>query len=266
MKFPSQNKLQYAHAATVSNDGWTTLTTRNAADDGTVTGHLNLFKDLSILNRRGYSMTTNKGVPYVVRAKIDLYLQDEDGFGLNTAAGTDFATTLKIDGCQNNWVMRNAAVKWHAAREAMFRKAGIPRSQRGAYAKTIRYNWDAADDQWVQPIDGAGDPFTGGTWDSTTISTEDDTDMQLRLNGSGVDEGSAVSAASLNMAHSYLCSRAAVPDDSNLESSTTPEAFSVLNDMLANYPSFNVKDDVTVIARDEQDNPPYDDAGDPVQL
>jgi hypothetical protein len=226
-----------------------------------VSGDLNLPKDLSILNRRGYASTTRKGVPLVYQCKVDFYLHDEDGQGPSTALGTDLQATLKIDGCQNNWVMRNAAVKYHAAREMMFKKAGVSKAHRGAYAHEIRYNYDASDDTWLVPIDGDGDALTGGTWDVTTISTEDDTDMQLRLVGTGVDEGSAVSATALQIGHSYLSSRATVPADSNLEATVGPTRFSVLSDMLDDYPSFNVKDDVTVIGQGEGDNPPYDEFG-----
>ena len=161
-KFPSQRKMLYAHAAVVSNDAWTTFTTSNATNDGTVSGDLNLPKDLSLLNRRGYASTTRKGVPLVYRAKIDLYLQDEDGFGLNATVGSDFCTTLKVDGCQNNWVVKNAAVKWHAALAAMRRQASIKKSDLGAYAHEIRYLYDSSTGNWIIPTDGDGDSFSGG--------------------------------------------------------------------------------------------------------
>ena len=94
MKFPSQNKLHYVSGGAISNDTWSAY------------GYLNLPKDLSILNHRGYASTDNKGVPWVFRCKVTTYPQDEDGFGLNAVVGSDFATTLKIYVCQNNWVMK----------------------------------------------------------------------------------------------------------------------------------------------------------------
>ena len=258
-KFPSQNKLQYAHAAAVSNDGWTSLTTRNAADDGTVSGHLNLPKDLSILNRRGYSSTSNKGVPLVYRCKIDLFLQDEDGFGLDAAVGTDFCTTLKIDGAQNNWVMRNAAVKWHAARDNMWKKAGVKRKNLGSWANAIRYNYDANGDTWVQPTDGDGNPFTGGTWDVSTIVDMIDNEYQLCLVGDGVDEDGSTSVSVLSIGHSYLSSRATVPADSNLEASEVPAIYSHLTQLLSptNLESGTEEAYIRTDVATEQDNPPY---------
>lgn len=257
-KFPSQNKLQYAHAAAVSNDGWTVYTTRNAADDGTVSGVLNLPKDLSMLNRRGYASTTGKGVPLVYRCKIDLYLQDEDGFGLDAAVGTDFCTTLKVDGCQNNWVMKNAAVKFHAARKAMWKKAGVSRKHLGAYADAIRYNYDTNGSTWIQPTDGDGNPFTGGTWDTSELLTESDSSgFYLKLVGQGIDETTGNTATAINIAHSYLASRAQVSADTNLESSESPAKFSVLNELLRPVASSAVDDNIIEDAQDQGDNPPY---------
>jgi hypothetical protein len=251
-KFPSQRKMLY-QTGTLSNDTYTLLTS------GGVSGDLNLPKDLSLLNRRGYASTTRKGVPLVYQCKVDFYLHDEDGQGASTALGADLQATLKIDGVQNNWVMRNAAVKFHAAREEMMRKAGIPKGHRGSYSHEIRYNYDANDDTWLVPIDGDGDAFTGGTWDVTKLSTEDDTDMQLRLIGAGVDESSAVSVTALNIGHSYLQSRARVQDDTNVNADSTPGKFSVLVDMLSDgVGSFNVRDDIQTTVRGEQDNPPYE--------
>ena len=71
-KFPSQRKILYQTGA-LSNDTYTLLTS------GGVSGDLNLPKDLSLLNRRGYASTTRKGVPLVYKCKVDFYLHDEDG-------------------------------------------------------------------------------------------------------------------------------------------------------------------------------------------
>ena len=95
-KFPSQRKILY-QTGTLSNDTYTLLTS------GGVSGDLNLPKDLSLLNRRGYASTTRKGVPLVYKCKVDFYLHDEDGQGPSTALNADLQATLKIDGCQNNW-------------------------------------------------------------------------------------------------------------------------------------------------------------------
>lgn len=252
MKFPSQNLLSY-QTGTISNDTYSALTS------GGVSGPLNLPKDLSILNRRGYASTDNKGVPLVYRCMITIYRQDEDGVGIGTAVGGDFATTLKIDGCQNNWVMKNAAVKFHAARNAMWKKAGVKRKHLGAYAGSIRYNYSAASQTWLVPIDGDGDAFTGGTWDSTLLRTESDTSgFALKLTGLGIDETSGNTATAINIGHSYLASRAFVAADTNLEASEAPAKFSVLNELLRTVATSGVDDDVISDGQGGQDNPPYE--------
>ena len=251
-KFPSQRKILYQTGA-LSNDAYTTLTS------GGVSGALNLPKDLSILNRRSYASTTRKGVPLVYRCKVDFYLQDEDGQGLSAAVGTDFAGTLKIDGCQNNWVMKNAAVKWHAARENMFKRAGITKKQRGAYAHEIRYQYDAAAQTWLVPIDGDGNAFTGGNWETSKMITAADIDIDLKLVGLGLDEETANSASALQIGLSYLQSRQQVHSDSNIESEETPADLSILQSLLADAEPSTVRiDDLNAEARDAQDNPPYE--------
>lgn len=236
----------------LSNDTYTLLTS------GGVSGELNLPKDLSLLNRRGYASTTRKGVPLVYKCKIDFYLQDEDGQGPSTAVTDDMQATLKIDGCQNNWVMKNAAVKWHAAREEMFRKAGILKAHRGAYSHEIRYNYDSNADTWLVPIDGDGDAFTGGTWDTTEIVTEDDASFSLKLVGDGVSEESGVSTTVQSIGYSYLASRANLRADSNDEVEDIAQT-SILQDMLA--PAVidpNFRDNINANVEDEQDDVPYD--------
>ncbi len=250
-KFPSQNKLFYQTGSIGTNV--------TALTSGTTTGDLNLPKDLSMLNRRGYASTTRKGVPLVFRCKIDYYLQDEDMNGVSAAVGTDFASTLDVFGCQNNWVMRNAAVKFHAAREKMFSQAGIKKRDRGAYAHEIRYNYNANADTWLTPIDGDGDAFTGGTWDVSKLSLDDDADVQLKLVGQGTDESADWSASALQIGFSYLSSRGQVPDDSNVETSTSPTSRSALMQLLSSDgPELATTDDIRTTSQGEQDNPPYD--------
>ena len=251
-KFPSQRKLLYQTGA-LSNDTYQLLTS------GGTSGDLNLPKDLSLTNRRGYASTTRKGVPLVYQCKIDFYLHDEDGQGPSTAMNADLQATLKIDGAQNNWVMKNAAVKFHAAREEMFKDAGIRKADRGAYAHEIRYNYDANSDAWLVPIDGDGDAFTGGTWDVTSMSYLGDHNFQLGLVGAGDDEESDSFAGSyLSIGHSYLVSRANQQADTNLHAEEGPAKFSVLRRMLGENVNDVPQDDAQGFARDEQDNPPYE--------
>ena len=252
-KFPSQRKMLY-QTGTLSNDTYTLLTS------GGVSGQLNLPKDLSLLNRRGYASTTRKGVPLVYQCKVDFYLHDEDGQGPSTALDADLQATLKIDGVQNNWVTRNAAVKWHAARATMLKAAGITKRQLGAYAHEIRYNYDANDDTWLVPIDGDGDAFTGGTWDNTKFVTEADPEFSLMLVGAGTDEDAAVNTSVINFAYSYLSSRSNVPADSNLESTETPAVNSILRqiDNLSAGVDRAEQSYIETDVKGQGDNPPYD--------
>ena len=263
-KFPSQNKLMYETGA-LGDDAWTAA------------GYLNLPKDLSILNRRGYASTTRKGVPLVYRVRFTMSqhtltgrasARDADDVGTaseenttETANAADNTTLMKVMTCQNNWVMRNAAVKFHAAREKMFRDAGVKKAQRGAYAHEIRYNLDSASQSWLATYDGDGAAFTGGTWDPSTMSVYPDPGFQLSLYGSGDDEeANAFSGSLLNISHSYLVSRMNQLSDTNLQVDEGPAKFSVLNSLLSGDANATdtQSDDVRSTARDEQDNPPYE--------
>lgn len=238
-------------------------------------GYLNIPKDLSILNRRGYASTTRKGVPLVYRVRLTMSQHTlsgrasandaSDNAGISaegqveTAVGADNATLLKVLACQNNWVMKNAAVKFHAAREMMFKKAGVRKKDRGAYGHEIRYNFDAASQSWLAPYDGDGATFTGGTWDVSKLSFDDDTDVQLKLTGGGANESSDWSTSALQIGFSYLSSRATVPEDSNLEASEGPVERSALRQLLASPTiELTTADDIVATGHDEQDNPPYD--------
>ena len=251
MHFPSESNLLY-ETGTLSNDAWT--------DAGTV----NLCKDLSIVNRRGHDSTDRKGVPWVYRVRVTGYQNGADGTGLGTAAvPSDFITTMKFLTCQNNWVMKNAAVKWHAARKNMWRKAGVRRRDLGTYTRnSIRYNFDEDDSasSWATPLDGDGAVFAGGTWDTDYFRTEGDQGFSLKLLGVAADEdGSQPNAAAYQIGASYLASRAQVPADSNLESTDTPAEFSALNDLLGSSLGVSTIDDnIKVDMQGQGDNPPYD--------
>ena len=262
-KFPSQNKLLY-ETGPLGDDVWTAA------------GYLNLPKDLSILNRRGYMSTTAKGVPLVYRVAITMSQHTVSGRQsarnadapttasaedtVETAPAADNSTLLRVNGCQNNWVFRNAAVKWHAARNNMWKKAGIRRRDLGTWAKGIRYNFDSASQSWLSPLDGDGDAFTGGTWDVSTMVDMIDNEYQLGLTCAGVDEDSAHSTSIINIAHAYLSSRAQPPADSNLESSETPAQFSHLSQLLrpTNLESNTEESYIRTDVMQEQDNPPYE--------
>ncbi len=265
-KFPSQRKMTY-QTGDMGVDSYAAL-----ASGGT-TGQLNIPKDLSLLNRRGYASTTRKGVPLIYRCKFDFFMQNEDGQSFTTAgSGTGQVDPsvaaqqaavglLKIDGAQNNWVMRNAAVKWHAAREKMFRDAGVRRSSRGAYSHEIRYNYDANADTWLTPIDGDGNAFNGGEWEISQLAYEGDSEFELALIGHGDDEESnEFSGSVLSLPHSYLMSRQNQLLDTNPETSEGPAIHSVLHHMLSgdSGATSSIQDDVIEEARTSQDSPPYE--------
>ena len=251
VKFPSQNRLTY-QTGDIAYDNYSTITS------GGTTGHLNLMKDLAIVNRRGYASTDRRGVPWVVRTKFDFFLHDEDGAYGPPSVLDNLMVTLKIDGCQNNWVMRNAAVKWHAAMKSMRKKAGIKNKQVGTYAHEIRYNYDANGDTWLTPIDGDGNAFAGGTWDATQFADEQDAAYSLKLVGLGVDEDTAAGLTAMQIGLSYLQSRSQVPADSNLESDETPAEHSHLLRLLSPVTENVLTDEITDFVQGQGDNPPYD--------
>ncbi len=254
VKFPSQNKMMYVQDTSISNDAW------SVASSGSAAGPLNIPKDLSLLNRRGFASTTRKGVPLVYRCKVDLFATGFDGTGSSAAVGSDFVTTLRANGCQNNWVIRNAAVKWHAAREKMFRDGKVSKKSRGAYSHEIRYGYDAYNQTWMKPIDGDGNMFTGGTWDLSELSYAADPSFYLTLIGDGQDEESGdVTVNSLSIGHSYLVSRINQQADTNLETEEGPAKFSVLNQLLEGEQVATSSDDnIVEEGRNAQDNPPYE--------
>ncbi len=263
-KFPSQKLITYD----------TPNLTNDALQD---CGVLSIPKDLSILNRRGYASTTRKGVPLNYRMRFTLYSMTRAGKrpAVNTDATTsvsvdttsetqmaaDATTLLRVTGCQNNWVMRNAAVKWHAAREQMFKDAGIKKSARGAYSHEIRYCYIAHDETLMTPTDGDGADLAGGTWDISQLAFSGDNEFALALVGQGADEeAGGFTGDSLSMGLSYLQSRLSQQADTNLESEEGPSAHSVLNQMLSGSAvhTSTVDDDIVDEARNAQDNPPYD--------
>lgn len=245
MKFPATRRLTYETAA-LSNDAWS------------VGGYVNLPKDLSIVNRRGYASTI-KGVPQTFLVRAYIYATGVDGTGMSTIPPIDFLSSVKFMTAPNNWVLKNAAVKFHAARNNMFLKSGVKMKDLGAYSKEIRYQFDANDNTWLDPVDGTGTAFAGGAWEDTTLFTESDSSgFTLKLTGTAIDEDAGNTASAINIASSYLSSRQTVAADSNLEASNVPAKFSVLNELLRSQGVSAVDDNIIEEAQDIQDEPPYD--------
>ncbi len=248
----------------------------NTANDSKI----NLFRDYSAVNRKGLSATTRKGVPLVMKVAITATAGKVDmaSSGGSTAdlaytstgdvsvSGSDPAVAsprnimqVRFYGATNGWVTRNAAVKTHAARESMFKKSLISKKERGAYDHTIRYMLEAGSSEaYMTPQSKSGN-LAMGTWDHSRLIWNDDTSgALLSVTGSHGTEESTTAFTSLNIQQMYLHSRdAEVPADSNLESNLIPAKFSVLN-RLFTHDTTGAQDDVVALARDEQDNPPYD--------
>jgi hypothetical protein len=247
-KMPSQNKLLYTTGAT-PNGGFANV------------GVVNLPKDLSIVNRRGYDHTDSKGVPYTFKVAVHWMPSGLDGTGYVIAsASADTRTTVKFLTVANNWVAKNAGISWHKARNASLKRAGVKMSHLGAYAKTIRYNWLSDSTTFLDPIDGAGAALAGGTWDTTTVFNGiDENGFRLKLIGAGDDEDVNVSTTDINALHSYLQSRATVLPDSNIEISDVPSGASLLLATRDGSDSdVDESQSVRLDVRGAQDNPPYD--------
>lgn len=227
---------------------------------------LHLPRDLSATNRQNIEMTSSKGVPHIFGGTLTATLSAVNKDGLNsdvsgTLDGDDMTRgliTVRILAPMANWVMRNGAVKTHAAREEMFEKALVDDASRGAYGKTIRYCLESQSESYLNPVHSTSrTPFTRGTWDHTQLVWEPDTDgAYLKLSGGHGTEETTTAFSNVCMPQLYLASRGAVPDDSNIEAADVLQ-HSILNKLFAPTTS-EANDEVTVLSRGEQDNPPYD--------
>lgn len=260
----SQKKLNYTvsdSAVTPSGDG---------------TGHdaalnfyrsWNLVRDWSSVNRKGLTQTDSDGTPHVFGVNVAAY-----GSRVAVVGGGDTTAdeslsdddirnalvTVRFYGVANTWVMKQAARKAHKAREKMFSDAKVKKSDRGAYSKTIRYCLASNGESLLTPVHSTTRAaYTMGTWDNTQIIFPEDLDgAYLALSGTHGSEESTAAFNTLSIPQLYLASRGTIDSDTNRESSTTPADNSVLQKMLDNYRGSN--DEVRVLARGEQDNPPYD--------
>lgn len=219
---------------------------------------INLMRDLAAVNRHNVAHTNSKGVPYVVRAAVTLM----PGVVANLGSGaTDQAQVFnddvnmvqiaEIHTIPNTWVTRNALVKTHAARENMFKQQGVLKRERGAYSRTIRPTLSESPDTFLIPKKGAtagGMSYDGGTWDYSSLKADDGDMSHLPVVGD---------AGLLSL---YLDSRRQIDPDSNSEddSENQPVDSNILRQLLSPTLGISGKDDeVTALARDEQDNPPY---------
>ncbi len=247
MKFPSERRLTYVTGA-ISNGNYSEV------------GVVNLPKDLSIVNRRNHTHTDPQGVPLVYSVRVDWFPSGLDGSGYTASASSDVRTSVTFQTVPNNWVAKQAGIKWHKARLASLKRAGVKMKTLGAYAKTIRYNWDEQATSFLAPYNGDGDAYAGGTWDTTKIFNALDEDgFTLRLLGSMDNEDATVVTTDINALGSYLQSRQTVLPDSNLEIEDVPATRSLLlSTMLGEDPDQDHTSNLRTDVQGAQDNPPYD--------
>lgn len=214
----------------------------------TDTHYINLARDLSALNRKGMEQTTRKGVPLVYHCKLTIYRNFTDRLNSSLFVSPYVAAS--------NWVTRNGAVKLHAAREAMFKNAGIKKSDRGRYDKTIRYGWDSHAQTWATPVfsDGSFTHTDMGEWDLSKFAIDQDAELVPTLYGPTLNEGAASTGNSFNMMTAYLNSRRK-PETDDATSGHEVADHSIIRSM------FNVEDErddeLQIIADDNQDQTPY---------
>ena len=247
MKFPTERKLTYATGA-ISNGNFARV------------GNVCIPKDLSIVNRRGYDMTTQAGVPLIYKVAVHWYPGGLDGSGYVVNTSTDVRTTVKFMTVPNTWVSKNAGIAWHKARLAGMKRHGITKKMMGAYAKTIRYELEGSSTTWLDPVDANSSAYSGGTWDSTEVfNSIDENGFKLRLLGNGNDEDSVLVDTDINAIFSYMQSRSTVPADSNLESSSVPSVYGMLKSTeLGSDADTDESRYLKTNVRGAQDNPPYE--------
>ncbi len=140
-----------------------------------------LLKGMSEANAKNYEYTDRKGNLQGVLCDVTI-----------TSNSTSYG---RLAGVPNSWKVRNAVRKFHFEREAMFRRAGVRKSEMGKYGRTMRpfldlnaFNdvgessdfcyWDMSDVHMLIsgdcPAPGLADEsYRGGSWDRTTLVAAD---------------------------------------------------------------------------------------------
>lgn len=259
MKSPTETVLNYQ--------------TQNVPTDAAGTEPANLVRDLARVNRHDMMSTKKNGHPYVYRCAVTVSpVAHDNGSGHADAFFADSEATspaeqysldkleyrLRILGVGKNWVYREGSKKVVEAREKMYKKAGVKQSDRGAYDKHIRYCLSTGTETYIRPLNAAGAPFAGGTWELSKLIFPDDTSgAYVKLEGTHNSEESNVSFTDLSLPQLYLSSRKQIRADSNDDVTDQPAKSSVLRKLLS--PDYmGTQDEVVDLARDNQDNPPYD--------
>lgn len=212
--------------------------------------YFNLARDLSLANRKEMTQCTTKGVPLVYHCRVTVVrpFGDED----------DVILSAKGHTAQQNWVTRNAAVKTHFAREAMYKNAGVKKSERGRYDKTLKLNYNQATQSWALPEfsdQSAIYGLAGSDWDPSKIAIDDDADLVPTLFGSIVDEESVVNAATFNIQNAYLSSRRK-PQVDDMSADEDVAASSILRQMFTLDDERD--DEIQALTQVVGDSTPYD--------
>jgi hypothetical protein len=121
------------------------------------TRYINLPKLMAKVNRKNFRHFDNKG--YLLNYAVSIQ-QTGPGYRSLYSTATD------------NWVLKNAGRKWHAARMADFAKMGIGVKDLGEYNRTIRPYLNSAHAAGTEVVllDHDGDAITGGEWSYTQVA------------------------------------------------------------------------------------------------
>lgn len=143
-------------------------TTLSAASDATInaaglynstiqTRYINIPKLMAKLNRKNFRHFDNKG--YLLNYAVSI---QQTGPGYRSLYST----------ANDNWVLKNAGRKWHAARMADFAKMGVTAKDLGEYNRTIRpyLDFGHASGTEVVLLDHDGDTIDGGEWTYTGVA------------------------------------------------------------------------------------------------
>lgn len=242
-----------------------------------------LLRGMSTTNSKNYEYTDRKGNLQGVLCDLTITC-NSSAFG-------------RLAGVPNSWKVRNAVRKFHFEREAMFRRAGVRKSEMGKYGRTMRpyldlchandageeadfSYWDMSEVQVFVTGDcpsaiSSGltmDAYRGGDWDRTTLVAADpdpavnigvvDSADQWNIHLMDRHDTAGAPWGSVGMVQAY--------NEDRMEVVTPgPEETIVANNPLALLSSQSVTGgDVAEIAEEQElEAPPYDitDVGDSIR-
>ena len=242
------------------------------------TSYVDVAAELSKIDQKAHHQTTEDGKPLVYDILLTVTSDNE-----SSVAGSETLADVEIKTAPNNWQTRNACRQAHFLREEQREEAGVSKESIGRYAKTMRFNLDAAMQilsySTGNPVVGASPQrlyaledvtgliaFTGGTWDYTQLAqfTEDATSGvttgdPFYLNVVGSHSAAAPGPYTyIGVILAYNQRRQTVRDASTV----TPGGDTQFID--SDSPFFRVpiqdvgEDSYVELTLDEQDNPPYD--------